>query len=514
MTDPRGPVGLLGGGVIGGGWAARYLLSGIDVRIYDPAPDAGRRLNDVLDGARRALHRLTLAPLPPEGALTFVDSVQHAVAGATVVHESAPERLDLKQQLLGDASRASGPQTLICSSTSGLLPSQLQAGMNHPERFTVAHPFNPVYLLPLVELSGGERTTAQTLERAAEWLAGIGMHPLRVRVEIDGFLADRLLEAMWREALWLVHDGVATVEEVDDAVRYGAGLRMALMGQYLTYRIAGGENGMRHFMAQFGPALKWPWTKLTDVPELSDEFLDRLETQSDAQARGRSIAELERIRDDCLVALLQGLRAHEQGAGATLARWERELMRLAGAQPPAPSEAAAAPGPIETLRRLVPADWIDYNGHVNESRYLQLAADATDALLARLGLGAGYLESEGSYYTVETHICHIGELHAGDQVAVRTQVLGGDEKRLHLFHEVAAEGAAGPAATAEHLLLHVEAGSGRVAPARGDVRELVLSLIAEHAVLPTPARAGRRIEAAPRAKAPPSGAADHSPNPR
>ena len=329
MAETRGAVGLLGGGVIGGGWAARYLLNGVDVRIYDPAPGAAGRLAGVVDGARRALQRLTTAPLPPEGSLTMVHTVAEAVADVAVVHESAPERLDLKQDLLAQASRTTSPDALICSSTSGLLPSELQVGMDHPERFTVAHPFNPVYLLPLVELSGGERTSAETIERAADWLTSIGMHPLRVRVEIDGFLADRLLEALWREALWLVHDGVATVEEVDDALRYGAGLRMALMGPYLTYRIAGGERGMRHFMAQFGPALQWPWTKFTDVPELTDEFLDRLTAESDAQADGRSIAELEQTRDDCLVGLLQALRTHEQGAGATLAQWERELTRLA-----------------------------------------------------------------------------------------------------------------------------------------------------------------------------------------
>jgi carnitine 3-dehydrogenase len=502
MAEASGPVGLLGGGVIGGGWAARYLLNGIDVRIYDPAPDAARRLDDVLAGARRALGRLTLSPLPPEGALIRVDTVQDAVAGATVVHESAPERLDLKQELLGQASLASAAETPIYSSTSGLLASHLQAGMNHPERFAVAHPFNPVYLLPLVELSGGERTAAETLERAATWFVSIGMHPLNVRVEIDGFLADRLLEALWREALWLVHDGVATVEEVDDALRYGAGLRMALMGPYLTYRIAGGERGMRHFMAQFGPALKWPWTKLTDVPKLTEEFLDRLEAQSDEQANGRSTSELERIRDDALVALLQALRAHEQGAGATLARWERELMGRAGARALAP------------LERVVPADWIDYNGHVTESRYLQLAADATDALLAHLGLGPEYIESTGSYYTVETHICHLGELHAGDHVTVATQLLGGDEKRLHVFHQIAARDADGPVATAEHLLLHVDAGTGRVGPAGGTVRQRALDLIAAHADLPRPARAGRRIEPVPAPQAPPSGAADNSTNPR
>jgi carnitine 3-dehydrogenase len=483
MADGGPTVGLLGGGVIGGGWAARYLLNGIDVLIYDPAPDAARRLDDVLAGARRAFGQLTLSPLPAEGTVSFVDTVDEAVGEAVVVHESAPERLELKQELLARASGASAPETLILSSTSGLLPSQLQAAMDHPERFAVAHPFNPVYLLPLVELSGGERTPAPTLERAAEWLAGVGMHPLRVRVEIDGFLADRLLEALWREALWLVHDRVATVEEVDDALRYGAGLRMALMGPYLTYRIAGGERGMRHFMAQFGPALKWPWTKLTDVPELTDEFLDRLAAESDAQAQGRSTLELERMRDDCLVALLQALRAQDQGAGATLARWERGLMGLAGARP------------FGALERLIPAEWIDYNGHVSESRYLQLAADATDALLAHLGLGPEYIQSTGSYYTVETHICHIGALYAGDRVTVSTQVLGGDEKRLHVFHEVTASGADAPAATTEHLLLHVDAASGRVGPAQGEVRERALRLIAEHADLPRPARAGRRIEA-------------------
>jgi carnitine 3-dehydrogenase len=489
----RGPVGLLGGGVIGSGWAARYLLAGVDVRIYDPAPDALPRLEATVEAARRALRRLTLAPLPTEGALTVADTLEEAVAGAPVVHESAPERLDLKQELLALASLTTAPAALICSSTSGLLPSQLQEGMDHPERFTVAHPFNPVYLLPLVELCGGERTAPETMQRAAGWFAGLGMHPLSVRVELDGFLADRLLEALWREALWLVHDGVATVAEVDDALAYGAGLRMAFMGPYLTYRIAGGERGMRHFMAQFGPALRWPWSKLTDVPELTDEFLDRLGAQSDEQARGRSIQELEQLRDDCLVALLQALRTHGQSAGATLAQWERGLMDRAGASQPLQST-PDRPAPLELVRRVIPAEWIDYNGHVTESRYLELAADATDALLAGLGVDADYLESTGSYYTVETHLCHLGQLFAGDHVGVTTQVLGGDEKRLHLFHVVTAHGATDPALTAEQLLLHVDAATDRAAPAHGVIRERALELIGEHAELPPPSRVGRRIE--------------------
>ena len=148
-----------------------------------------------------------------------------------------------------------------------------------------------------------------------------------MRKEIDGFLADRLLEALWREALWLVHDDVATVEEVDDSIRYGAGLRWAQMGTFLTYRIAGGEDGIDHFLAQFGPALEWPWTKLTDVPELTDELVAKIAAQSDEQAAGLSVRELERVRDDNLVALLQALRSQRYAAGAVLERARGTALR-------------------------------------------------------------------------------------------------------------------------------------------------------------------------------------------
>jgi carnitine 3-dehydrogenase len=303
------------------------------------------------------------------------------------------------------------------------------------------------------------------------------MHPLVVRTEIDGFIADRLLEAMWREALWLVNDDVATVSEIDDAMRYGAGLRFALMGTFLTYRIAGGEAGMRHFLAQFGPALQWPWTKLTDVPELTDELVDKIAAQSDAQADGLSVRELEQLRDDCLVALLQGLRGQSYAGGETLAVWERGL--LDG------RDTAAGP-----LTRRVPAEWVDYNGHVHESRYLQLFGDATDALLGALGVDGAYLE-QGTYMTAETHLSHLGQLHAGDEVTVTTQVLGVDEKRLHVFHTIWLDGDA--AATAEQMLLHVDAASGRVGAAAADVHARALALAAEHSTMPHPDRAGRRV---------------------
>lgn len=480
-------VGLLGGGVIGGGWAARFLLNGVDVRLYDPDPEAPRKVAQVLENARHAYSKLTLSPLPKEGTLSYVASAEDAAEGADLVQESAPERMELKRELLAAASRAAGPDVVIASSTSGLLPTQLQAEMERPERLTVGHPFNPVYLLPLVEVCGGERTAPETLDRAAELYRAVGMRPLRVSTEIDGFIADRLLEALWREALWLVNDGVATVEEVDDAIRFGPGLRWSAMGTFLTYRIAGGEDGVRHFMAQFGPALKWPWTKLTDVPEVTEELLDRLERQSDEQAAGRSTQELERLRDDCLVGVLQALRVHDVGAGATLREYETRLLELA-----APAEPALEAVPLRLHETQVGADWIDYNGHAQESTYLRIMGAATDTLLSHIGLDGDYLRTGGSYFTVETHIRHLGQAVAGERIYVTTQVLGADEKRLHLFHSV--RRGDDLLATGEQMLLHVSADTGRAAPAADRVLAAVRGLADAHAGLPLPDGAGRRIE--------------------
>src|SRR5919197_1111652 len=183
MADRPRTVALLGGGVIGGGWAARFVLNVVDVRLYDPAPDAERTVAEVVDNARRALRRLTLAPLPAEGAIQLVPTPEEAVAGAEFVQESAPEREALKRGLLAAASRAAAPDVVFATSTSGLLPTRLQADMAHPERLIVGHPFNPVYLLPLVEVCGGECTSARLKERVAAFYASIGMKPLQVRKE-------------------------------------------------------------------------------------------------------------------------------------------------------------------------------------------------------------------------------------------------------------------------------------------------------------------------------------------
>lgn len=318
-------VGLLGGGVIGGGWAARFALNGWQVTLFDPDPEAQRKVDAVLANARAAYAGLIRVPMPTEGSIAIVRDVESAVRDADFIQESAPERLDLKQALLAEADRFARPDTIIGSSTSGLLPSQLQASMQHPERLVVGHPFNPVYLLPLVEVCPGAGTTPAVVEAAAAVYESIGMKPLKLRKEVDGFVADRLLEALWREALWLVNDGVATTEEVDDAIRYGAGLRWSFMGTMLTYRIAGGEGGMRHFMAQFGPALAWPWTHLMDVPDMTDELIDRIADQSDAQAAGASIRELERLRDRCLVGVIHALADQDYASGAVLKQYEARL---------------------------------------------------------------------------------------------------------------------------------------------------------------------------------------------
>jgi len=485
-------VGLLGGGVIGGGWAARFALNGVDVRLFDPDPGAARKVDAMLAGARRAYRKLTLAPLPAEGGLTLVRSVEEAVEGVDFVQESAPEREDVKRALLAAACRAAGPGVVFASSTSGLLPSRLQADMEHPERLTVGHPFNPVYLLPLVELCGGERTSPGTLDRAAAVYRSVGMWPLVLRKEIEGFVADRLLEALWREALWLVRDDVATVEEIDDAIRYGAGLRWSFLGTFLTYRIAGGEAGMRHFMAQFGPTLRLPWTKLTHVPELTDGLIDKIVAQSDAQAGDRSIRQLEELRDDCLVAVMQGLRTHRFGAGAVLDDYERALLD-AGHPTVMPDDDDDLSPPLRLHSARVLSEWVDYNGHAHESRYLQVFGDASDALLRYLGVDAAYLAARGSYYTVETHLSHLREASAGDGLDVTTRVLGFDEKRLHLFHELHRSGDGVLLATAEQMLVHVDTSAGRAHPARPEILTRIAKLAAAHAVLPKPERAGRAI---------------------
>ncbi|MEM9736886.1 MAG: carnitine 3-dehydrogenase, partial [Pseudomonadota bacterium] len=447
MTDVK-VAAILGGGVIGGGWLARLIENGIEARVYDPDPEAERKLTAVLENAERAYAKLTLAPRPQKAPWRLAPTVAEACTGADLIIEAVPERVEVKRKVYAEVETVNS-RGIIASSTSGIMPSDLQAEMAHPGRLIVAHPFNPVYLLPLVELVAGKATDPAHIDWAKEFYAMIGMHPLHCRVEIEGFLSDRLQEALWREALWLLHDKVATAEELDAAIRFGPGLRWAQMGTMQTFHLAGGEAGMRGMLAMFGPCLKWPWTKLMDVPELTPDFVDMVGDQCDAQAGNLGPRELEAIRDDNLIAIMQALKVNGWGAGETLAAYEKRLFDQGAAAP-----SGDLSGPIQTVSRAVPPDWTDYNNHMNEARYLQCFADASDAFMRIIGADADYIAGGSSYFTVETHIRHLDEVAALEPITVETQVLAGAGKKMHLFHTMK-HGDGRVLATGEHLLSHV-----------------------------------------------------------
>src|SRR5215470_6055083 len=431
-------LGLLGTGVIGGGWAARALHFGVDVIAADVKPEMEDWIRGAVQNAEAALSRLTIAPLPAKGKLTFTTDLLAMARQADFIQENIPEQLELKQRVLADVSRVAPADVVIASSTSGLMPSDLQKSMVAPERFLVAHPFNPVYLLPLVELVGGSRTAPPAIEAARAFFTYIGMHALHVRKEIPGHLTDRLQEALWREILHLVNDGVATTGELDESIIYGPGLRWAGMGTNLIYHLAGGEPGMRHMLRQFGPCLKWPWTKL-EAPELTEPLIDRMVEGTQQQAAGRSIRELERLRDDYLVAIQQVLRQFNIGAGATLRALEERLYAASAARvAPVIGAAAdsAAVGPLRLLEVEVRPDWIDYNGHMTDWRYLQVFGDATDALLRYAGVDDHYRRAGGALYTVESQLTHRAEARVHEKLYVSTRVTEIDEKRLRLSHSL------------------------------------------------------------------------------
>jgi carnitine 3-dehydrogenase len=481
-------LGLLGTGVIGGGWAARALHFGIDVLAADVKPEMEQWIRGAVENAEGALARLTFAPLPPKGRLSFTTDLAEMARRADFIQENIPEQLELKQRVLADVSRHAAADVVIASSTSGLMPSDLQRDMQHPERFLVAHPFNPVYLLPLVELVGGRATSPAALEAASRFFAYIGMHPLKVRREVPGHLTDRLQEALWREILHMVNEDVASTGELDDSIIYGPGLRWAAMGTNLIYHLAGGETGMRHMLRQFGPCLKWPWTKL-EAPELTEGLIDKMVAGTQEEAAGRSIRELERLRDNYLVAIQQVLKEYNIGAGATLRALEARLYGAASqsaAERIAATLASRGTAPLRLLELDVRPEWIDYNGHMTDSRYLQVFGDATDALLRYAGVDDAYRASGRTLFTVETHVRHHAEARALEPLYVTSRVLAVDEKRLRLHHSLWRRRDDALVASAEQLYLHVSTPPGKVSPMAPDVRERLAAVQAVQAHLPPP----------------------------
>ncbi len=304
-------VACVGAGVIGGGWAAYFLARGLRVRVWDPAPEAGERLARLVDNAWPALTELGLAEGADKDAWTVHTDLAEALEGVGFVQESAPENLEMKQRLLADIAAAAPADAVIGSSTSGYSMTEMArtAVAEAPAgaaRLVVGHPFNPPYLIPLVEVVGGEHTAAAAVDWAAEWYTLIGKSVIRMDRELPGFIANRLQEALWREALHMIDNGEATAEQIDRSITDGPGLRWPLLGPMLTFHLAGGQGGMAHNLDHFGPSLKSPWTRL-EAPELTKKLRDAVVDSVDEATKGRTIDELIRARDASVIAVRQAI---------------------------------------------------------------------------------------------------------------------------------------------------------------------------------------------------------------
>jgi len=481
---------IIGGGAVGAGWAARFLLNGWDVRVFDPEPTTSDKVREVLSRARRALPGLGDVALPAEGKLTFCGLISETVTGAEWIQESVPERLELKQTLYKKLQEHASDEAILASSSSGFTPSELQASSNDPGQILVCHPITPVYLVPLVEVVHSDKNHPDRIDRAREILTDLGMYALRIRAEITAHVADRLQEALWREALWLVRDEVATTQEVDDALRTGPGLRWAQMGPFETARIAAGPEGMEAFLRRVGPVLHWSRSKLTEVPELDPGLIARIVEQSEDQSGHMSLDELIEQRDRNIVGLLRSLAADSWGAGAVLRRQDNERAERR-AMPRRIADLDDPAQPILTVDRAVPLDWLDYNGHMTEARYLEAFGHGTDRIMEIVGCTPEYVAAGKSFFTVETHIRHLDEAQAGAPLRIRSRMLSGDGKKMHLWHEMTSAGRL--LATGEHLLLHVDLETRKACAAEPVVAEAMRYLAKAQAKLPAPDGAGRAI---------------------
>ncbi len=298
----------IGGGPIGGGWTAHFLARGYDVVSYLHDESETRIFHDIIDTAWTSLEALGLADGASRDRLTITTDLEAAVHNAGFIQESAPEILPLKQDLYEKLGDIVPEEVVIASSTSGITMTDIQAKCRTPERTVVGHPFNPPYLLPLVEIVGGKKSSTETVQWAADFYELAGKAPLVMNKEIPGFVATRLQEALWREALHMVANGEATPEQIDSALINGPAPRMAMFGQCMAFHIACGEGGMATNLDQFGPALKLPWTRL-EAPELTKELRDAMVNGCNDIAGTRHFTELAAERDRGIVEILKGVKA-------------------------------------------------------------------------------------------------------------------------------------------------------------------------------------------------------------
>ncbi len=299
-------VGILGTGVIGGGWALHFLRQGLEVVAHDPGPGSTEKLKRMVDQTWPTMERMGLKQGASPDNLVFASSLSELAAQVQVIQESTTEELSQKQALFADLDAATDPEVIICSSTSGLAMTDIQAKCTHPERTVVGHPFNPPYIIPLVEVVGGTRTSSESVDWAVGFYQKFGKKPIRMDKELSGFIANRLQEALWREALHMVNAGEATVQEIDDSIRFGPGLRWAIMGPCLTFHLAGGDDGMAHMLDHFGPSLLEPWTRLK-APELTSQLRNRMVDGCIQSAQDNDMSNLVRQRDDCLIRIMHAL---------------------------------------------------------------------------------------------------------------------------------------------------------------------------------------------------------------
>ena len=310
MQDSQDTIAVIGTGVIGTGWIIRFLFNKKKVKVFDPSKKQKKFLLNEIKRTSKTLERFYAKKINLEKQLFFCNSVQEAVKNVGLIQENAPENEKLKTKVIKDISLSAPKSAIIASSSSGLLPSKIQAQAKNPERVLIAHPFNPVYLLPLVELVPGEKTTKANILKANRFYSKIGMKTLTLKKELPGYLSDRLQEAMWRESLHIINEGYASTKDLDDAIIYGPGLRWSLMGTFLTFHLAGGESGMKHMLEQFGPALKLPWTKLK-APKLTDNLKKKIIQGTKIQSKNKSIENLSNLRDSFLIDLQKLLKKYK-----------------------------------------------------------------------------------------------------------------------------------------------------------------------------------------------------------
>ncbi len=303
-------IAVIGTGVIGSGWIVRFLAHNKKVIAYDKDIRLKKKIIKEIKRTWPYVRKLFNKKKLKLKNFKYVTSIQEALKEADFVQECAPENYKVKTKLMEIIGKYSKPNVIISSSSSGLLPSRIYSKCKNPSRTIIAHPFNPVYMLPGVEIVPGKRTKKNFLKKAYKFYKSISMNPIMIKKELPGYLSDRLQEALWREALHIVNEGYASTKELDRAIEDGPGMRWSLMGTFLTFHLAGGNAGMKHMLEQFGPALKLPWTKLK-APKLSNKLSNRVIAGTKKQARGKSVAEISKIRDEYLLNLQKMRKKYE-----------------------------------------------------------------------------------------------------------------------------------------------------------------------------------------------------------